>query len=499
MASYAHKALRGAITVLAISVISSLVAYAIRFILARKLTVEDYGLFFALLSFISLLGLFQNLGLGYALLKYIPELRIAKNWGKIKSLIASSFIIQAVSSGIIALLLVVFARQIMTTVFHTDKVWLGMLFAAIFFASFAQNVVIVCLQGFQKMFLFSIHDLSRNLLVVIISIALFSLGFSLSAPALAYLAMYIITFFVFFWIFTSKVFPKFWKVKTDWAKPDFSRLLLFGLPAMLTIFGHNVLQSTDTILLTYFAGLTQAGFYQAAVPLAGVVLYLGYAVSAVTTPMVSELLAQKKRKELKTGIKLLHKYLFLGAIPVAAGLITFPEVFISVFFGEKFLGGAPALMILSVGVAFYTMAYVNLSAIFGLGKPKQTTKIMLATIVLNILLNIALIPKFGIIGAASATSASYLFLLCASSYKINKAVGITEPWSLWARTILAALALVGGLFLIKSIISLSPLQELGICIVAGGIIYAIILAVSGIVTLSEIKWIKDQILLRRTK
>ncbi len=499
MTSYAHKALRGAITVFVISLISSLVAYSIRFLLARKLSVEEYGLFFALLSFISLIGLFKDLGLGYALLKFIPELQVAKNWGKIKSLIASSFLIQLISSGIIAILFAVFSKQIMTHVFHTDKTWLGIVFALIFFVSFAPGIIMICFQSFQRMFLFSIYDLSKNALAFIIMFILLGFGLGIAAPAFAYLIMYGVLFIIFSIVFTSKVFPQFWKAKTEWAKQDFSRLLLFGLPAMLTIFGHNVLNYTDTILITYFTGLTQAGLYQAAVPLAGVVLYLGYAISAVTTPLVSELNVQKKRKELRTGIKLLHKYILLGAIPPAAGLLVFPELFISVFFGQKFIEASTALMILSVGILFYTIAYVNIGALFGLGQPRQTTKIMLATIAINILLNITLIPKYGIIGAASATSASYLFLLWASSRRIHKTVKVSAQWLVWTKNILAGLLLTASLLLIKKYVEFSPLKELAVCIIAGIIIYCVLLALLKIITWKEIIWMKDQILLRKTK
>ncbi len=289
MASYARKALHGAATVFVLSLFSALAAYLFRMLLARRLSIEDYGLFFALFAFINLLVLFKDLGQGYALLKFIPELKVAHNWNRIKSLIASSFLIQLVSSAIIAVILVLSAPYIMQYIFHSADTRLFLLFAAIFFASFAQNVVSVCFQSFQRMFYFSLQDLTRNLIVLLLSVVLFGLGLGVFAPAWSYLIMYIAVFLAFFAIFASRVFRRFWKARILLEGRDFSILLLFGLPAMLTIFGNNVLQYTDTLMLSYFKDLTSVGLYQAAVPLSALVLYLAHAVSAVATPLVAEL------------------------------------------------------------------------------------------------------------------------------------------------------------------------------------------------------------------
>ncbi|MEM4239789.1 MAG: flippase [Candidatus Woesearchaeota archaeon] len=499
MSSYARKALHGAAIVFTLSMFSALTAYFFRFLLARKLSVEDYGLFFALFAFINLLGLFKDLGLGFAILKFIPELRVAKKWDRIKSLIASSFIIQLVSSAAISIVLVILAPKIMQGFFHSPDTRLFLLFAAIFFVSFAQNVVSICFQGFQKMLLFSLHDFARNLVALLTAVALLALGFGIFAPAWAYFAMYIIVFVASFAIFTTKVFRQFWKARTVLASQDFSQLLLFGLPAMLTIFGNNVLQYTDTLMLTYFKDLTSAGLYQVAVPLASVVLFLVYAVSAVATPLISELVALKKRKELRNGIELLHKHLFIAVVPMAVALIAFPEIFIRLFFGEKFITAAPALQILGVGIVFYTIAYANLSTLFGLGRPEYTTMVMLVTAVANIALNWLMIPPYGMVGAASATGLSYLLMLVISARGIRRVVKIREPWIVWAKTLVAALLLVAVLAAVKGILALNPWLELALGILAGTAVYLLFLFVLRIITLHEIRWMAAQAGLRRTK
>lgn len=493
MVSYARKAIYGATTVFTLSLVSALTAYLFRFLLARKLTVADYGLFFALFAFINLLGLFKDLGLGYALLKFVPELKVKKNWNKIKSLITSSFIIQLTSSGIITVLILVFANVLAQEFFHTDQTFLITLFAFVFLLSFPQNIVSVCFQSFQRMFFFAVQDLTRNVLVLIMAYFLLKTGMGVAAPAWAYVFMYAIVFIIFFAVFTRLVFKQFWKAKTIFVSNDFSSLLLFGFPAMLTIFGNNVLQYTDTLMLTYLTDLTRVGLYQVAVPLAMLVLYVAHATATVTTPLIAELAARKKRKELRNGIELLHKYLFIAVIPASVVLIAFPEIFIRLFFGEKYLGAAIALQVLGGGMVLYTLAHVNLGILFGLGKPRYNTFVMMLAALVNVILNAALIPLYGIIGAASATTTSFLLLLVLSSKGIKRSVKTRTPWHAWVKTLSAAIVLVFVLAGIKTLLTLNPWAELALGIVIGGLVYCGLVFLLKIITKNELQWLRDQL------
>ncbi|MEM4254052.1 MAG: flippase [Candidatus Woesearchaeota archaeon] len=489
MASYARKAIHGTVTVFVLSLLAALAAYFFRLLLARKLSIEDYGLFFALFSFINLLNLFKDFGVGYAILKFIPCLVVTKKWGQIKSLIITSFVIQFISAGLLTIILIVAAPWLMEEFIHSSNTTLFVLFAWVFFISFPQNAIGVCFQGFQRMLLFSLQDLLRNVIVLTLTLLLIRFGFGIKAPIWAYLAMYIIMFVFSFSIFTTQVFPKFWKVKAEISHMHFRALLMFGLPAMLSLFGTNILQYTDTLVLTYFRGLTSVGLYQVAVPLAALVLYFSNAASAVITPLTAELMARKKRAMLCLGIELLHKYLLVIVIPFASLFVAFPEIFIRIFFGEKFLAAAPALQILAVGAVLCTIGYVNLNVLFGLGKPMRNTFVMGCTVISNILLTLLLIPSYDIVGAALATTTSYFLMLILSLNSIRKSVKIHLPIFALARVLIAALAFIAILAIVKRILVLNPLIELCVSAVAGSIVYILALFVLHVITRQDIKWL----------
>lgn len=499
MVSYTRRALHGTATVFVLSLLAALAAYVFRLMLARRLSIEDYGLFFVLLSFIGLLGLFKDFGLSYALVKFIPELEVTKSWDRIKSLILSSALIQLVSAGIITAVLVVAAPVLMKNVFHSDKVFMLVLFAFIFFISFPQGIVGICFQGFQRMFLYSSQDFLRNVFLILLTLLFFGWGIGMAAPAYAYIVMYALSFAIFFIIFSIKVFPQFWKAKAEFVSGNFSQLLLFGLPAMITIFGNNILQYTDSLMLTYLTNLTNVGLYQVAQPIATLAFYFSAATATAATPLASELMARRKYKELRKGVELLHTYLFVVVVPIAAALMSFPEIFIRLLFGEKFLAAAPALQILAVGAVFGTIGYINLNLLFGLGKPKLSGKITFACVIANVALNFLLIPYYGLIGAAAATTVSYLLMLALSSKSIWRTVRLKAQWGVWGKTLVAAAFFVAVVAAEKSLLNLNPWIEFFICVVTGGLLYLGLLFLLRVSSREEIQWITNHFVQYKAK
>src|SRR3989344_3453665 len=85
MATYTKIAVKGAFIVLAISLIAGLGGYFVRLVLARGLSIEDFGLFNSVFSFLGLIGFFKSLGFDKALIKFIPEFRHEKRNDLIKS------------------------------------------------------------------------------------------------------------------------------------------------------------------------------------------------------------------------------------------------------------------------------------------------------------------------------------------------------------------------------------------------------------------------------
>ena len=112
--------------------------------------------------------------------------------------------------------------------------------------------------------------------------------------------------------------------------------------------------------------------------------------------------------EFKTVYKSTTKWVFMLNIILFSIFVLFPKEIITILFGTEYSIAAPALVILSMGL------FLNYSFILTNYIPTvaNRTKLELLNIssgaILNIILNIILIPKYGIMGAAVATSISFL-------------------------------------------------------------------------------------------
>ncbi len=109
---YARRLIKGSAIVFVALIGSQFVAFLLRMFLARSLTVEEYGLFYAVFTFVSFFGLFRELGFGSALAKYIPEFNVKKRFGELKSSLVFTLTFEAVLSLSIAVLLYIFSGHL---------------------------------------------------------------------------------------------------------------------------------------------------------------------------------------------------------------------------------------------------------------------------------------------------------------------------------------------------------------------------------------------------
>ena len=94
---YTRIAIQGSIVIFIFSIISMVIGFLLRILVARSFTEAEYGLLYAVLALFAIFAIFRDLGLNPALVKYIPEFLAKKNNIKIKSSIKFAFIIQVIT------------------------------------------------------------------------------------------------------------------------------------------------------------------------------------------------------------------------------------------------------------------------------------------------------------------------------------------------------------------------------------------------------------------
>ncbi|MDI6740709.1 MAG: oligosaccharide flippase family protein, partial [Candidatus Edwardsbacteria bacterium] len=186
--------------------------------------------------------------------------------------------------------------------------------------------------------------------------------------------------------------------------PELKRALAYGLKSLpgqlIQFFNYRL----DILLLAYFWTNREVGIYSVAVFMAELVWHIPQAMITVLMPRVSA--AGSQRDGLAVTYRAI-RHTVLWSVLCAAGLALAAPWLISRLYGSPFAPAVSALWILLAGVTALAPGKLAVVHLAGIGKPQYYTYMALAGIGLSIVFDLALIPRFGIAGAAAASAAAY--------------------------------------------------------------------------------------------
>ncbi len=490
---YLQRVVRGISLSFVFILLGAFLAYVFRRTLALELSIEDYGLFYSLLSFFGLFMLFVDLGIEQATTKRIVELLEQKKKEQLISVVTTVFFGQLLVSFIFSLLFFIGKDFVAAYYFH--NVHVASFFFILIFWFLTTPLFTFCayiLLGFQRTTWYTALDAARMLIVLVLCFIGFQYEVSLYIPVIAYAVInlvlflvsypYILSFFHDIRLFSFTI----WKtinVSEGWG------ILTYSIPVAFTSFGWIIITQTDTLLLTYFTSLRDVGLYNIALPVSLLLLFFMRPVIIVFAPLVTELATLHRFEKLTQALTLAYTYLFVLLLPFAVGMALFPEYIISLFFSEKYLSAVPALQLLSLGTLFYSFSLFNNVIYTGIGHAAKIAKTVASLCIVNFLLNILFVGFFhwNIIGAALATTLSYFLLFITSTYGLAKHFSFSFPLKIWFHSILFISASALLLQILKKIIPWNNLAEA----LLGGVLfllfYVFLLFITKTIRLQDIK------------
>lgn len=229
-------------------------------------------------------------------------------------------------------------------------------------------------------------------------------------------------------------------------------LLTFSAPLVVSSVMANVLADIDTFLLGYFATTTDVGVYNVIYPLATMLTAVLTSFGFILMPVISELHANDQQPAMKRTYQIVTKWIFTVSFALFVLLFFFPDVAIRFTFGRNYLVGTSALSILAAGFFTHAIAGPNYKALTSIGETKLLMYDNVAAAVGNIALNLVLIPRYSFVGAAVATTVSYVALNFAYSVQLYRRTGIHPISAGLLRPALAITPIVGGLGLVVTMI-----------------------------------------------
>jgi O-antigen/teichoic acid export membrane protein len=180
-----------------------------------------------------------------------------------------------------------------------------------------------------------------------------------------------------------------------------------GLPIHFYNLGQFLLLRVDQLLLSVLVGSAAVGLYSAAVNVTEVVWYLPAVAQAISIPFLSgDRPDDEKRQTLMQALRI--SFWFSALCGFVLALLA--PVAVPLFFGGDFAGAVLPLELLMPGVVAAAVVKVSSAALIAKGRPSLAMKLTLGALLLNLSLNVALIPAFGASGAAVASSVAYTLL-----------------------------------------------------------------------------------------
>ena len=378
-------------------------------IFTRLFTVEEYGILNLVSATLLLLAGLAKLGVQNSIVRFYAEIGGGRLAGTQRQFYSTVLLSMGASGLGVAIAWAVVSQAIPATWWNDVRVaGLLLLTSVLVFVRVIESALVNILRAQQRSGMFSLYSVLRKYFELgAVLLTLFLLLPGLVGLYLATIVAEVLAVAVLGWFVIRKV-----SISTRAFNPELSRAMLaFGIPLIASDLGGTVLNVGDRYVIQMMLGGEALGIYSAARNVCDYVQGILIAsVGRAIVPMYVRMWEERGEAESRHFIeRSLRIYIIIG-VAVVAGLTAVGEEILNVLASEKYREGHRLIFFLIAG-----LVVEGGTSIFGAGLYvfKQTRVLMwsvVACAIVNIALNLAMMPFFGIKGAAIATLVSYSLL-----------------------------------------------------------------------------------------
>lgn len=266
--------------------------------------------------------------------------------------------------------------------------------------------------------------------------------------------------------------PPFWK-----------EVIKSSIPIGLSYFIVRMYYNADTIMLGFFYSYEEVGLYSAAYKVIRLVLSLRVVLVFVFFPVMARLFVNN-REDLRRLVILIQKFVLVVILPVAAVMVFYSDEIIVFIFGPEYLGGSLALKLLTFTAVILTANTVYPGLFNACDRSEVYFKGHMVIFGINILFNLALIPYYGIVGAAVTTILCDLFSFVYFYNQTKKLIIRVDLLAVAYKPLLAGAAFWAALWPIRD---MGPITAPGLLSLA----YVLLILALRIFSVEEVKWARS--------
>jgi O-antigen/teichoic acid export membrane protein len=244
-----------------------------------------------------------------------------------------------------------------------------------------------------------------------------------------------------------------------------------GLPFAATFAITTIYFKIDVPILNFLKGDYETGLYVAAYKPFEALLFVPMTMLNVVFPVLA-IYHREAGDRVAWAVSRFYKSLLLLGWPIAVGTFALVAGLRPLY---QFAASAPALRILAVGIAFMFVSNAFIAALSAVDRQLSFTWAALASMVVNIVLNVALIPPFGYLGASWATVLTEVALAAFGWFLTVRYVGRVPVFGLSWRILLAGVVMGGVLYPLQGVHGPLALLAIGV----GGLVYGLAVLLLG--------------------
>jgi O-antigen/teichoic acid export membrane protein len=448
-------------------VIAGLVSFPI---LTRVLSITEYGVMSFIAVALTLLVAVGKMGMQHATLRFHSEVKAGKRNVDAKAFLSTAILGTCVIGLCVTLLWALISQFIPQTWLNDARLKpLLLLTSVLILVRVCDSALINQLRAQERSGVLAFYSVVRRyvqlalLLTVLLYVAPDVWGFFVATIAGEVLALVAMATWMFW---RTPLHPSFFS-------PELMRAMLsFGLPMLGYELSSVLLSMGDRYIIQKMLGANELGIYSAAYNMCDYIkgALLGSMIAAIQ-PMYMRLWEEKGVVATSEFLqKFIGVYMMLSML-VIAGMAAIGGELLSVLASQKYRAGEAVVPWVMAGMAIESVVLITGAGLYIQKRSKIIMLLVFLSAVLNLGLNVLLLPSLGLVGAGVATLVSYVFLMLAGIYIGRSTLPLSLP--LWPALKFGGIALV-MYFSVMQIKFQNGFFTLGLRTAAGLLIYAVL-------------------------
>lgn len=408
------------------TIASTFLSFLLTIILARYLGATELGVYRLALTTYAIIMLFVASALPAGMIKYVAEFQ--NDSDKLSKFISSGLVLAGVFSIICMLILYLLSDFIAQLLQVSELSDLIKTLVIIIPFSLLTGVLNGYLNGMRMMKLLAISTVFQSCVMILLSLLFISWNFGLKGIIWGLIIATISNFFLL-WFYIRFKFNLDWASFLDTAKI----LLLFGLPVIASNLVGQVNSQLDSFFIGIYLTPADVGIYSIAWSFSSFIWLFPLSIQRITYPLTSQLWSLQKKQEIIRILNLTLKVSSIFLVFCGLVLVFFGKEIIGLLFTDQFSPAYIPLVILLIGTIIRGVVISIGSTVAAIGKPGIDFISSVIMCISWIILDILLIPRFGIFGTAISASIALTIGTIFSIYYIKMNISIEFGWKWYGK------------------------------------------------------------------